>query len=75
MSFFFKRNPRVVSIIGRKIEAARAKGAIPEQIRAFLKLFKRTCVRLGIRTKDTWNIDKTGKALGVCANTRVLASS
>ncbi|KAF1974616.1 hypothetical protein BU23DRAFT_431120, partial [Bimuria novae-zelandiae CBS 107.79] len=75
ISFFLKRNPRVVSIIGRKIKAARTKGATLEQIRAFLKLFKRTRVRLGIRTKDTWNIDKTSKALGVYTNTRVLASS
>ncbi|KAF1969098.1 hypothetical protein BU23DRAFT_478274, partial [Bimuria novae-zelandiae CBS 107.79] len=53
ISLFFKRNLCVVSIIGRKIEAARAKEAILEQIRAFLKLFKRICVQLGIRTKDT----------------------
>ncbi|KAF1965842.1 hypothetical protein BU23DRAFT_488206, partial [Bimuria novae-zelandiae CBS 107.79] len=75
ISFFLKRNLRVASIVGRKIEAARAEGATLEQIRAFLKLFERTRVRLGIRTEDTWNMDKTGKALGVCANTRVLASS
>ncbi|KAF1971482.1 hypothetical protein BU23DRAFT_470992, partial [Bimuria novae-zelandiae CBS 107.79] len=65
--FFLKRNPRVASIIGRKIEAARAERATLEQIRAFLKLFERTRVRLGIRTKDTWNMDETGKALGVYA--------
>ncbi|KAF1977279.1 hypothetical protein BU23DRAFT_453711, partial [Bimuria novae-zelandiae CBS 107.79] len=48
-----KRNPRVASIIGRKIKAARAKEATLEHIRAFLKLPKRTRVRLGICTKDT----------------------
>jgi hypothetical protein len=75
MAAFLKRNPRVASIVGRKIEAARAEGATPVQIRAFLELFERVRVRLGIQVEDTWNMDETGKALGVCANTRVLASS
>ena len=75
MAAFLKRNTRVASVVGRKIEAARAEGATQEQIRAFLELFERTRVRLGIRTEDMWNMDETGKALGVCANTRVLASS
>ncbi|PZD36703.1 transposase-like protein, partial [Pyrenophora tritici-repentis] len=42
MAAFLKRNPRVASVVGRKIEAARAKGATPVQIRAFLELFERT---------------------------------
>ncbi|EFQ94906.1 hypothetical protein PTT_07266 [Pyrenophora teres f. teres 0-1] len=75
MTAFLNRNPRVASVVGRKIEAARAEGATPVQIRAFLELFERVRVRLGIRAEDTWNMDETGKALGVCANTRVLASS
>ncbi|OWY56620.1 CENP-B protein [Alternaria alternata] len=75
ISFFLKRNTRVASIVGRKIEGARAEGATQEQIRAFLELFERTRVRLGIRTEDMWNMDETGKAMGVCANTRVLADS
>jgi hypothetical protein len=29
MTAFLKRNPRVASIVGRKIEAARAEGATP----------------------------------------------
>ncbi|KAF1965386.1 hypothetical protein BU23DRAFT_489630, partial [Bimuria novae-zelandiae CBS 107.79] len=64
ISCFLKRNPCVASIIGRKIEAARAKG-----------LYKRLCLELGIQAKGTWNIDETRKALGVYANTRVLLSS
>ena len=75
ISFFLKRNLRVASIVGRKIEGARAEGATQEQIRAFLELFEGTRVRLGIRTEDMWNMDETGKAMGVCANTRVLADS
>ncbi|KAI0568396.1 transposase tan1, partial [Pyrenophora tritici-repentis] len=42
MAAFLKRNPRVASVVGRKIEAARAEGATPVQIRAFLELFERT---------------------------------
>jgi hypothetical protein len=49
---FIKRNPRVASVISRKLEASRAKAASPEQIRAFLELFKRTQKRLNIRTQD-----------------------
>ena len=52
MAAFLKRNPRVASVVGRKIEAARAEGATPVQIRAFLKLFERTRTRLGIRAED-----------------------
>ncbi|KAK7182770.1 hypothetical protein PSPO01_11109 [Paraphaeosphaeria sporulosa] len=51
-------------MIGRKIEAARAEG-LYEQLR----------VKLGIHNEDTWNMDETRKALGICANTRVLAGS
>ena len=75
LSFFIKRNLRVTSIVGRKIEGARAEGATQEAIREFLELYEQVRVELGIRNEDTWNMDETGKALGVCANTRVLAGS
>jgi hypothetical protein len=75
LSHFIKRNPRVASVVGRKLEASRAKAATPEQVRAFLQLFERTRQRLNIRTQDIWNMDETGIALGVCTNTRVLSSS
>jgi hypothetical protein len=52
MAAFLKRNPRVASVVGRKIKAARAEGATPVQIRAFLELFKRTRTRLGIRAEN-----------------------
>jgi hypothetical protein len=72
ISHFIKRQPRVASVIGRKLEVQRADAATPAQVRAFLELFERTRIRLNIRTED---MDKTGLALGVCANTRVLSSS
>jgi len=48
---FLWRNPRVHSIVGRSIEASRAKAATLELIRDFLELFKRTRLRLNIPPK------------------------
>jgi hypothetical protein len=75
VSHFVARNPRVASIVGRKIESARTTGANYETIKAFLELFERTRIELGIQYEDIWNMDETGVALGVCTNARVLASS
>lgn len=72
---FIARNPQVASVIGRTIETARTTGAQYETVRAFLELFERTRIELGIQYEDIWNMDETGVALGVCTNTRVLASS
>jgi hypothetical protein len=68
MRKFLRRNPRVYSIVGRLIDAERAKAADPEVIRAFLQLFEETRCRLGIQPEDMWNMDETGVALGVCNN-------
>jgi hypothetical protein len=75
VSHFLHRNPRVASVVGRKIEAQRAEAATPEQVRAFLERFEATRRRLNIPMEDVYNMDETGVALGVCTNTRVLASS
>ena len=72
---FINRNPRVASVIGRKLEASRAEAATPQQIRAFIELFERVRIQLGIPVEDNWNMDETGLALGVCVNSRVLANS
>lgn len=52
ISLFLRRNPRVASIIGRKLDIARAGAAIPEKINAFLETFKRVRTRLGIRAEN-----------------------
>jgi hypothetical protein len=65
---FITRNPRVASVVGRTIESARTTGANYETVRAFLELFERTRIELGIQYKDIWNMDKTRVALGVCTN-------
>ncbi|XP_014550041.1 hypothetical protein COCVIDRAFT_116704 [Bipolaris victoriae FI3] len=75
VSHFVTRNPRVASIVGRKIKSARTTGANYETVKAFLELFKRTRIELGIQYEDIWNMDENGVALGVCTNARVLASS
>ena len=75
ISHFLRRQPRVASIVGRKLEAQRAEAATPEQVRVFLELYERTRQRLNIRTENIYNMDETGVALGVCTNTRVLSSS
>ena len=75
LSYFIHRQPRIASVVGRKLEAQRADAATPEQIRAFLEHYKQIKQRLNIRTENTYNIDKTSLALGVCTNTRVLSSS
>ncbi|KAI1006729.1 hypothetical protein K3495_g1485 [Podosphaera aphanis] len=50
---FLKRNPpRVVSMVGRKIEAVRAKAADPQQLRAFIVKFEHTRKRLNVATED-----------------------
>ncbi|USP78609.1 hypothetical protein yc1106_05883 [Curvularia clavata] len=56
---FIARNPRVASIVGRKIESAHTTSANYKTVKAFLKLFKH----------------ETGVALEVYTNARVLASS
>jgi hypothetical protein len=72
---FITRNPRVASIVIQTIESARTTAASYETIQAFLELFERTRIELGIQYEDIWNIDKTGVALGVCTNSQVVASS
>jgi hypothetical protein len=72
---FITRNPRVASIVGRTIESARTTAASQDTIRAFLELFERTRIELGIQYEDMWNMDETGCALGVCTNSQVVASS
>jgi hypothetical protein len=61
---FITRNPRVASVVGRTIKSARTTGANYKTVRAFLELFERTRIELGIQYEDMWNMDETGVALG-----------
>ncbi|OCK73829.1 hypothetical protein K432DRAFT_274989, partial [Lepidopterella palustris CBS 459.81] len=64
-------NPRIALVIGRKIEAARAKPVTLEQVRPFLEPFERPRIRLNLRLEDVYNMDETGITLGVCTNAQV----
>jgi hypothetical protein len=52
ISQFLSRQPRVISIVGRSIEAPRAQAGDPDVIRALFELFERTWVELGIQYED-----------------------
>jgi hypothetical protein len=52
LASFLKRQPRVSSVVGQSIEASRAEAASPAQVRAFLELFERTRIELGIKLED-----------------------
>jgi hypothetical protein len=72
---FLARNPRVASIVGRKIESARTTASNYNTINEWLELFKRTQKMLGIPYKNVWNFDKTGVVLGVCTNQQVIVDA
>jgi hypothetical protein len=71
---FTTRHPRVASMIGRRIEAARIQHTTHAEIHAFFDRFKRTIEEHNVQLEDVWNMDEHGLALGVCTNSRVLAS-
>ncbi|KAF1923887.1 uncharacterized protein M421DRAFT_425391 [Didymella exigua CBS 183.55] len=68
ISHFIARNPRVASVVGRTIESARTTAASYNTIKAFLELFERTRIELGIQYEDMWNMDDTRVALGRIAS-------
>lgn len=61
--------------LGRSIEVVRAVVTNYTIINAFLELSERTRTEFGVQHKDIWNMDETGIALGLCANSQLLASS
>lgn len=70
---FIRDNPRIASVIGRPIEAARLNGTHPDAIQEFYTLYEDILRRYHIQLANTWNMDEHGIALGVCTNSRVLA--
>ncbi|KAI0993564.1 hypothetical protein K3495_g14620, partial [Podosphaera aphanis] len=67
---FIKRNPRVASIVCRRIESLRVAGTNHTDLENFYKLFKEVRDRFNIQTGDIWNMDEQGLGLGVCSNTK-----
>lgn len=72
---FLRRNPAVGSCIGRPLEASRAHNTTKEQIQAFFDLFERIQKQYNILPENIWNVDETGIAVGVCANSIVLGKA
>jgi hypothetical protein len=72
---FIHRNPRVSSVVGRRIEASRIIGTSPTHIQDFFTRLSRVQTENQVRGENTWNMDEHGIALGICTNTRVLASA
>lgn len=75
ITHFMERNPRLISILRKKIQSGKAGAATPEQVLSFHELFGCVRKKLNIRAEDTWNMDETGVALGVYTNSRVFTSS
>lgn len=72
---FIRRNPRIASVVGRKIEALRIHGTRWESLLEFYNHFEAIKTRYGITNEIIWNMDEHGIAVGLCTNIRVLASS
>lgn len=72
---FIQRNLRIASIVGRPIEAARLNSTTREAIQSFYNLYQQLQSQHNFQAEEIWNMDEHGIALGVCTNSRVLASS
>jgi len=72
---FLQRHPEIRSKVGKKIQAQRIDCTTPEILEAWFRSFEAIRQQYGIQWKNTWNMDETGVALGVCSNGRVLGTS
>ncbi|KAI1002939.1 hypothetical protein K3495_g5264 [Podosphaera aphanis] len=75
LSNFIQRKPEVSTCIGRRIEASRIDGTHPDLLSEFHTQFRELQSRYNVEQRNIWNTDEHGIALGVCANSMVLASS
>ena len=75
VSHFLHRQPRIALVVGRKLDAQRAQAATAEQLREFLGLYNRIQQQYNVQTEDSYNMEKTGIALEVYTNTRVLSKA
>ncbi|KAI5193416.1 hypothetical protein E4T38_09962 [Aureobasidium subglaciale] len=60
---FIRDNPRIASVIGRPIEAARINGTHPDLIQEFYTAYEDAVRLLNIEPSNTYNIDEHGIAL------------
>lgn len=75
VSRFIKRHPEIHTKLGVKIDAQRLKNTTPEALEAWFERFRGIKAAHQVEDADTWNMDETGTALGVCMNQTVVGSS
>ena len=72
---FLKRHPEIHTKLGVKIDAQRLRNTTPETLEAWFEKFKEVKTKHQVEDADTWNMNETGIALGVCVNQEVVGSS
>lgn len=72
---FIQDNPRIASVVGKPIEAARINGTNPEAIQEFYTRLQDLVHQYNIQPCNMWNMDEHGIGIGICTNSQVLASS
>lgn len=72
---FLKRNPTIRSKVGKAINYLRVETPTRDALQTFFELFASTIKRLQVRSRNIWNFDETGVAMGICSNQIVLGTS
>src|SRR5581483_3909729 len=72
---FLRRNPRVATCIGQKIEHLRIKCSQPELMKAFYARQELIRANYPLTPGDIWNMDEHGIGLGVCTNHTVIGEA
>ena len=72
---FLKRHPEIHTKTGVKIDDQKLRNTTPEALEAWFEGFKKVKDDNQVEDADTWNMDETGIALGVCVNQTVVGSS
>src|SRR5215469_10375112 len=67
---FIERNPKITSVIGRKIEAVRVEGTNQEALQEFFTRFEDIQTKFNILLENL-ELDEQGIALGMCINSQV----
>ena len=75
LSRFTQRHPEVASKVGKKIDTRRVDGTTSEALEAWFAQLHSIQLQYNILPQNTWNMDESGIALGVCNNQRVLGTS
>ena len=68
ISGFLRRNPRVKTIVGRRIEAVRLQETTTEAIQQFYDRLSHVRDAYNVQPQNIYNMDETGIALGVYTN-------